>query len=132
MQTTQLWSANHQDIQEIVDCFSAAARLFSLKINVSKTELLYQPPPDEPFECHEVLVNGDALKKSSHFTYLGSAVTDTNSADLEVEWRTQAAAKAFGSFQKRLWSQHDIKRKTKVNVYNDPPPAPGTRDMMVR
>ena len=62
--------------------------------------------------------NGDALKKSSHFTYLGSAVTDTNSADVEVERRTQAAAKAFGSLQKRLWSQHDIKRKTKVKVYN--------------
>ena len=113
-----LVATNHQDIQEIMDGFSAAATLFGLKINVSKTELLYQPPPDEPFECQEVLVNGDALKKSSHFTYLGSAVTDTNSADLEVERRTQATAKAFGSLQKRLWSQLDIKRKTKVKVCN--------------
>lgn len=113
-----LVATNHQDIQEIMDHFSAAATLFGLKINVSKTELLYQPPPDEPFECQEVLVNGDALKKSSHFTYLGSAVTDTNSADLEVERRTQATAKAFGSLQKRLWSQLDIKQKTKVKVCN--------------
>ena len=113
-----LVATNHQDIQEIVDRFSAEATLFGLKINVSKTELLYQPTPDEPFECQEVLVNGDAMKKSSHFTYLGSAVTDTNSAELQVERRTQAAAKAFGSLQKRLWTQHDIKRKRKVKVYN--------------
>ena len=79
MQTTQLWSL--PTIKTYKRLWTAAT-LFSLKINVSKTELLYQPSPDEPSECQEVLVNGDALKKSSHFTYLGSAVTDTNSADL--------------------------------------------------
>ena len=83
MQTTQLWSLpTTKTYKRLWDCFSAAATLFGLKINVSKTELLYQPPPAEPFECHEVLVNGDALKKSSHFPYLGSPVTDTNSANL--------------------------------------------------
>ena len=65
-----LVATNHEDIQEIVYRFSAAATLFGLKINVSETDHLYQPPPDEPFECQEVLANGDALKKSSHFTYL--------------------------------------------------------------
>ena len=111
---SSLVATSHLDIQEIVDRFSAATALFGLKINVSKTYLLYQLPFIEPSECQEVLVNGVVLKKSSHFTYLGSAVTDTNSVDLEVARRTQAAAKAFGSLQKRLWSRHDIKRKTKV------------------
>jgi len=32
-------------LQEIVDRFSVTANLFGLKINISKTELLYQPPP---------------------------------------------------------------------------------------
>lgn len=113
-----LVAISHLDIQEIVDRFSAAAALFGLKINFSKTELLYHPPPDEPSECQEVLVDGDVLKKSRHLTYLGSAVTNTNPADLEVDLRTQTAAKAFGSLQKHLWSRHDIKRKTKVKVYN--------------
>jgi len=30
----------------------------------------------------------------------------------------QAATKAFGAFQKRLWSCHEIQRSTKVKVYN--------------
>ena len=77
--------------------------------NVSKTELLYQAPPEEPAECQGILVNGNALKRCSHFTYLGSAVTDTNSVDLEVERHIQAAAKAFGSLHSHLWYRHDIK-----------------------
>ena len=48
----------------------------------------------------------------------GSAVTSNNSSDLEVERRIQAATKTFGSLRKRLWSRHDIKRTTKVKVYN--------------
>lgn len=36
---------NAVEIQQIVDRFSSAADLFGLKINISKTELLYQPPP---------------------------------------------------------------------------------------
>ena len=36
---------NAVDIQQIVDRFSSAAALFGLMINISKTELLFQPPP---------------------------------------------------------------------------------------
>ena len=51
-------------------------------------------------------------------TYLGSTVTNTNSADLEVERRIQSATKAYTALQKRLWSCHDISTKTKVKVYS--------------
>ena len=39
-----LVATDAEDMQEIVDRFSSAATLFGLRINVSKTELLYQPP----------------------------------------------------------------------------------------
>lgn len=93
--------------------------MFGFKINVSKTELLYQPPPEYPRHCPEILVNGSALSTTENFIYLGSAVTSNNSSDLEVQRRIQAATKTFGSLRKRLWSRHDdIKRATKVKVYN--------------
>ena len=58
------------------------------------------------------------LSKTENFIYLGGAVISTNSSDLEVERRIQAATKSFGSLRKRLWSRRDIKRITRVKVYN--------------
>ena len=49
---------------------------------------------------------------------LSLTVTNTTSANLEVERRIQPATKAYGTLQKRLWSCHDISTKTKVKVYS--------------
>ena len=89
------------EMQEIVDHFSAAASLFGLKINVSKSELLYQASENAAEETQpKIYVNGAALKTMDSFTYLGSTVTNTNSSDLEVDRRIQAATKAFGVLRK--------------------------------
>ena len=109
---------NPEDMQAIVDGFASAANLFGLKINFSKTELLYQPTPGSQDEPEPIRLHGEALKATKAFTYLGSTVTSTNSADLEIERRIQSASKAYGSLHKRLWSQHDIHSKTKVKVYS--------------
>ena len=63
-------------------------------------------------------MNESALSTTENFIYLGSAVTSNNSSDLEVERQIQAATKTFGSLRKHLWSRHDIKRTTKVKIYN--------------
>ena len=42
---TALVVNNADDMQQIMDRFSPATVIFVLKINISKTELLYQPPP---------------------------------------------------------------------------------------
>ena len=109
---------NAVDMQQIVDRFSSAADLFGLKINISKTELLYQPPPMSIELPETITVHDVPLKTTESFTYLGSTVTNTDSVDLEVERRIQSATKAYGALQKRLWSCHDISTKTKVKVYS--------------
>ena len=78
---------NAVDIQQIVDRFSSAADLFGLKVNISKTELLYQPPPMSIEPPGTITVNEEPLKTTESFNYLGSTVTNTNSADVEVERR---------------------------------------------
>ena len=106
-------------MQEITSLFVEAATCFGLRLNTTKTELLYQPPPQQQQPEQPVVeVNGEALKTTSTFTYLGSTITSKNSSDAEINRRTQAACKAFGSFQQRLWSRHDIKLSTKIKVYN--------------
>ena len=64
------------------------------------------------------MMSDEPLKTTESFTYLGSTVTNTNSADLEVERRIQSATKAYDALQKRLWSCHVISTKTKVKVYS--------------
>ena len=109
---------NAVDMQQIVDRFSSAADMFGLNINISKTELLYQLPPMSIELPETITVHEEPLKTTESFTYPGSIVTNTNSADLEVERRIQSATKAYGGLQKRLWSCKDIITKTKVNVYS--------------
>ena len=105
-------------MQQIVGRFSSAADMFGLKINISKTELLYQPPPMSIELPETITVHDEPLKTTESFTYLGSTITNTNSADLEVERRIQSARKAYGALQKRLWIYYDISTKTKVKVYS--------------
>ena len=45
LMTQPLWPDNAVDMQQIVDHFSFVAAMFGLKINISKTEPLYKPPP---------------------------------------------------------------------------------------
>ena len=107
-----------QDIREITDLFVEAATCFGRRINATKTELLYQPPPQQHEHKKSVVEkNGEALKNTDTFTYLGSTVTNKNSFDAEIDRRVQAACKAFGSFQERLLSRHDaVHLCTKIKV----------------
>ena len=58
-------------MQQIVDRFSSAADMFGLKINISKTKLLYQPSMF--IELPETITAHDEpLKTTESFTYLGS------------------------------------------------------------
>ena len=109
---------NAVDMQLIVHRLSSAAVMFGPKINISYTELLYQPPPMSIELPETFMVHDEPLKTTESFSYLGSTVTNTNSADLEVERRIQSATNAYGALQKRLWSCHDISTKTKVKVYS--------------
>ena len=109
---------NAVDMQQIVDRFSSAAVMFGLKINISKTELFYQPPPMSIELPETIMVHDEPLKTTESFIYLGWKVTNTNSADLEVEKRIQSTTKAYGTLQKRLLSCHDISTKTKMKVYS--------------
>ena len=114
---------NAVDMQQIVDRFSPAADMFGLTINISKIELLYQPLPMSIELPETITVHDEPLKTTESFTYLGSTVTNTNSADLEVERRIQSAPKAYGALQKRLWSCNDNKQSEGLLSCSHPLPA---------
>ena len=51
---------NHDDAQEIVSRFARSAQAFGLKINIKKTEMLYQPAPGSNDEGQSIYINNDS------------------------------------------------------------------------
>ena len=97
-------------MQNMVDIFSQASEKIGLQINKGKTEVLYQPSPDntEP-QPPIITINGEALKVVKSFKYLGSTVSDDARADQEISNRIQSACASYGKLEKRLWSRGGIR-----------------------
>jgi len=110
---------NATKMQHLVDRFAKAAAQFSLKINIKKTECLYQPiklhhPPPEP---EIITINQEPLVLSTDFTYLGSTVSSTARIDRELKNRLGKASSAFGKLRERLWNNRHVSIRAKCKVY---------------
>jgi hypothetical protein len=112
--------AHHpDDIQALVDRFVAAARQFSLKINIKKTECLYQPPKflQAVSQPSSTTINGEPLQQCRTFKYLGSTIADNAKLDSEISLRLGNASAVYGGLRTRLWSNHHVSVKVKCQVY---------------
>ena len=70
---TALVAHNPAQIQRMLDSFSEASRKMGLQINISKTELMYQPDPSSPTQNEpRITISGEALKVVQTFKYLGN------------------------------------------------------------
>jgi hypothetical protein len=108
-------------IQEIISRFSEISKAFGLQINIHKTELLYQPRPNNRNSENNakpiVTIDGEVLNTVHKFKYIGSYVSDDNKVDTYISHRTQMAFAAYGKLKKRLWDSHDISLTTKLAVF---------------
>ena len=62
-----------EEIQKIVDAFSDASKKFGLKINIKKTEVLYQSNSTRTRE-EDIMVDGKKLNSVLECTYIGSTI----------------------------------------------------------
>ena len=60
-----------EGMQQVMNAFSDASKKFGLKINIKKTEVLYQPNSSRTQEM-DILVDGQKLNSVPEFTYLGN------------------------------------------------------------
>ena len=107
------------DMQMLVDRFSRAAAQFSLKINIKKTECLYQPLKllNNPPKLKDITINKIPLVQTTDFTYLGSAVSSSSKIDKELRTRTGKASASFGKLRERLWNNRHVSIKVKCQVF---------------
>ena len=72
-------------MQTLVDAFSNASKKFGLKINIKKTEVLYQPNSTINRE-EDIMVDGNKLNSVLGFTYLGNTMSSNGCIDDEIQW----------------------------------------------
>ena len=83
------------EMQKIVDAFSDASKKFGLKINIKKTEVLYQPNSTRTRE-EDITVDGNKLNFVLEFTYLGSTISSDGCIDDEMQRRMDEVSASFG------------------------------------
>ncbi|BHF60284.1 hypothetical protein SprV_0100324800 [Sparganum proliferum] len=63
------------DMQRSMDLFITACDNFGLIINMEKTVVMHQPPPDAAYVVPQIKVNCPQLQAVGNFTYLGSTLS---------------------------------------------------------
>ncbi|KAK2151951.1 hypothetical protein NP493_2548g00039 [Ridgeia piscesae] len=103
-------------MQKILDAFSDASKKFGLKINIKKTEVLYQPNSTRTRE-EDIMVDGNKLNSVLEFTYLGRTISSNGCIDDEIQRRMARARASFGRLRQRLWTNHHVSLRVKGKIY---------------
>ena len=84
-----------EEMPKIVNAFSDASKKFGLKINIKKTEVLYQSNSRRTRE-EDIMVDGNTLNSVLEFTYIGSTITSNGCINDEIQRRMAKAIASFG------------------------------------
>ena len=115
---TALVAHDEEQLQNMVNVFAGTARKIGLQVNTQKTEVLYQPSPENTNPTPpRIVIDGEPLKVVENFKYLGSTVTIDNRADKEISCRIQNACASYGKLESKLWKRAGIRLATKCKVY---------------
>ena len=108
-----------EDMQYLIDQFAKAAAQFSLKINIKKTECLYQPVKlvNPSLKAIIITINNNPLASGTDFKYLGSTMSCNNKIDTEIVNKIGKASTAFSRLQDRLWKNKTVSINVKFKVY---------------
>ena len=105
------------DLQRILNAFADAYTKLGLSINVRKTQVLYQPAPNDGVRNPNIILNGETLDVVHEFAYLGSYVSADVNIDNEIQYRLRCASSAFGKLRARVFENRDLRSETRVMVY---------------
>ena len=88
-----------------MDKFSSACNAFGLTISTKKTEVTYEPAPQEEYSEPSITVNGETLKAMDKFTYLGSTLARNVHINNDVYQRIAKVSAAFGKLGEKVWER---------------------------
>ena len=102
------------ETQSLVTSFATSAVLFSLKINIKKTECLFQPTRPTSSQPEPIMINGQPIVQA---TYLGSIISDNARLNKEIRNRMDKASASFGKLLDRLWKHSHVSLRANGMVY---------------
>ncbi|XP_064415008.1 semaphorin-3F-like [Latimeria chalumnae] len=91
-----------EDLQLMMDRFTASASSYGLTISLKKTEVMYQPAPGKPYVRPIIIIGKTELNTIKEFTYLGSVLSDEARIDKEVTTHMQRASMTYVGFFSEL------------------------------
>nr|VZI37734.1 unnamed protein product [Spirometra erinaceieuropaei] len=97
-------TTSEEDMQSSMALFSAACENFGLIINMEKTVVMHQPPPNAtlPHNAPQISMNRTRLQVVDNFPYLGSTPHHSTKIDAEIARRISKASQAFGRLQSKV------------------------------
>ena len=101
------------DLQLSVDGLVDSSRRMGTKINADKTETQFLGKGDSSFQ---IQIEGQTLKQSENFIYLGGNISSTNGCEGDVTRRIGLARGIFQDLNK-IWVSKEISKATKIQVY---------------
>lgn len=105
-------------LQNILTRVAEIYSKFGLCVNTEKTEILFQPRPTaDQRDPTPFTIDGTELKFVNNFKYLGGFLSDNCSLDYEVNYRINQANRSYGRLRARVFENHNITLRTKVQVY---------------
>ena len=114
-----LVALSEEDLQCILSAFAKAYKQLGLAINIKKTQVLHQPPPNSDMLVlpPNISIDNIRLENVDHFPYLGSLLSSKAIIDDEIHHRLSCASVAFSRLRKRVFENRDLQAKTKILVY---------------
>ena len=108
-----LVSHKYEHMYRKLDDLWKESKRAGLEINSSKTEEIRV----NKIVNQGLRLNGEDIKRSSYFCYLGSIVAENGGTSREVNARIQ---KVRGSFSKlrRVWLSNSLRKDSKIRIFN--------------
>ena len=111
---TVLIADTEEKLQVLLDIVERESERLGLKINIRKTEVMVASKNPEPPVCN-IQLQGERIKQSSSFVYLGSLITQDARCNKEVEKRILIAKNAFNNM-KTLLTNNNVGIQTRVRA----------------
>ena len=105
-----------EEMQKIVDAFSDASKKIGLRINIKKTEMLYQHNSTRTRE-EDIMADRNKLNSVPEFTYLGSTISRFGRIDDETQRRMDKASASFGRLRQIHWNNRHVSMQVKGKIY---------------
>ena len=96
----------------IVDGFAPESSKFGLKINIKKTEVMFQPNSTTAIE-EAINVDDTTINHVHEFTYLNSIIARDGHIEAEPQNIMSKAILCFGRLRERFWNNHNVSIRVK-------------------